>query len=269
MDFDFMEWVSLALRWIHIFAAIMWVGATFFFTWLDGRFTELMQMKGGDSEEKSVWMVHSGGFYRVEKQKAPNVMPKTLHWFKWEAALTWLSGTLLLIYVYYFGGLMVDETMSETTAIFVGVGLLIFSWPVYDALWKSPLGKNEYVGAAVSYALIVLVAYLLNSFMGARAAYLHVGAMLGTLMTANVWSVIIPAQRKMVAALQAGKQPDGTLGERAKGRSKHNTFMVVPVVFMMISNHFPTITYGAEMNWLVLSAMVLVGWGAAKILRRA
>lgn len=266
MDFDFLEWLNLALRWTHIFAGILWIGSTYFFTWLDGRFTELMNAK---SDEKDVWMVHSGGFYRVEKQKAPSVMPKTLHWFKWEAAITWLSGFLLLLYVYYYGGLMVDETMSETTAILVGLAVIIFSWPIYDTLWKSPLGKNEVVGATISYLLIVGLAYGLTFFMGPRAMFLHVGAVLASLMTANVWMIIIPAQRKMVAALTAGKPVDTTLGERAKGRSKHNTFMVMPVVFTMISNHFPTITFGANMNWLVLAVMVLVGFGVAKVVRRA
>lgn len=266
MDFDFMEWTSLALRWIHVFAGILWVGATYFFTWLDGRFTELIEANSGGNDK--VWMVHSGGFYVVEKQKAPKVMPEKLHWFRWEAAITWLSGFLLLVYLYYYGGLMVDDTMNETTAILVGLGSIILSWPVYDFLWKSPLAKNEKVGAAISFVLIVLAAYTLNQFMGPRAAYMHVGAILGTLMTANVWNVIIPAQRKMVAALSSGKEPDLALAHRAKARSKHNTFIVVPVIFLMISNHFPTITYGTNMNWLVLAVMVLVGWGVASIVRR-
>ncbi len=266
MDFDVMEWVSLSLRWIHVFAGIMWVGATFFFTWLDGRFTQMLA--SGDSD-KNVWMVHSGGFYVVEKQKVPKVMPEKLHWFRWEAAITWISGFLLLLYVYYFGGLLVDETMSETTAMIAGLGSIILSWPIYDFLWKSALAKNEKAGAAISFLLIVGAAYFLNHFMGGRAMYLHVGAILGSLMAANVWMIIIPGQRKMVAALAAGKAPDQVLADRAKGRSKHNTFMVIPVVFLMISNHFPTITYGANQNWLVLAVMVLVGWGAALMIRRA
>lgn len=266
MDPDFfLEWLNLALRWIHIFAGIMWVGATFLFTWLDGRFSELMK----EGTERHVYMVHSGGFYVVERQKAPRIVPEKLHWFRWEAAITWISGMLLLAYVYYAGGLMVEEMEKETTAMVAGVGAILLSWPVYDLLWKSRLGADERIGAAISFLLIVGAAYTLNSLMGPRAAYMHVGAMLGTLMAANVWMIIIPAQRKMVAALAEGREPDQTLAARAKARSKHNTFMVVPVVFLMISNHFPTITYGAEMNWLVLALMVLVGWSAAKIIRRA
>ncbi|HXG00843.1 MAG TPA: urate hydroxylase PuuD [Bacteroidota bacterium] len=257
MDLDILEWLNLALRWTHIFAGILWVGTTFFFTWLDGRFAEMSDGKN-TSTEKNVYMVHSGGFYVVEKQKTPHVMPEKLHWFRWEAAVTWLSGMLLLFYLYYVGGLIVEDLEAETWAMLVGIAALVLSWPVYDALWKSPLGRDERVGAVVSFALIVVAAYALNHFMGPRAMYIHVGSMLGTLMAANVWMVIIPAQRQMVAALAEGKEPDQALAARAKGRSKHNTFMVVPVVFLMISNHFPTITYGTEMNWLVLAVMVLV-----------
>lgn len=268
MDLDILEWLNLALRWTHIFAGILWVGTTFFFTWLDGRFAELME-RGDQETDKNVYMVHSGGFYIVQKQTALRIVPEKLHWFRWEAAVTWISGILLLFYLYYFGGLIVEDIEIETTAMLAGAAALILSWPVYDTLWKSPLGKDERVGAAVSFVLIVAAAYTLNSFVGPRAMYIHVGSMLGTLMAANVWMIIIPAQRKMVTALAQGKEPDQALAARAKDRSKHNTFMVVPVVFLMISNHFPTITYGTDMNWLVLAVMVLVGWAAAKLIRRA
>jgi uncharacterized membrane protein len=269
MDLDLLSWLSLAARWIHVFAGILWIGQTYFFTWLDGRFAELMKMEMVNRTDDRVWMVHSGGFYVVEKQNVPTLMPTTLHWFRWEAAITWLSGILLLVYLYYFGGLMADDTMNETTAILVGIGLLIISYPIYDALWRSPLGRDERVGAMVSFALIVLVAFGLTRTMGSRAAYMHVGAMFGTIMAANVWMRILPAQRRMVAALNEGKGLDAALANRAKTSSKHNTFMAMPLVFIMISNHFPTVTYGASWNWVVLSGLVLVGWGAAKIVRRA
>jgi len=145
MEFDLMEWINLALRWTHIFAGIMWVGATFFFTWLDGRFTKLSESKALSDDDKNVWMVHSGGFYVVAKQKSPRVMPERLHWFRWEAAATWFSGLLLLLYLYYHGGLMVEEAMNETAAMLTGLGLIILSWPVYNFLWKSPLARNERV----------------------------------------------------------------------------------------------------------------------------
>lgn len=269
MDFNLSEWLNLIARWIHVFAGIMWIGQTYFFTWLDGRFSEMMGEKGKENPEARVWMVHSGGFYVVEKQKVPTLMPSTLHWFKWEAAITWMSGIFLLVLVYYFGGLMVNEYVSEGKAILVGVGFLLAAWPVYNALWRSPIAKNERVGTAISFALVVLSAYGLAHFIDGRAMYIHIGAMFGTLMTVNVWEVILPAQRKLVAALNAGQTPDLELAHRAKTRSKHNTFMVVPVVFIMISNHFPTASYGTSESWIILSILVLIGWGAAKILRRA
>jgi uncharacterized membrane protein len=269
MDFDLLSWLSLASRWIHVFSGILWIGQTYFFTWLDGRFSELPNTKSGGRTVDRVWMVHSGGFYVVEKQNMPTLIPGTLHWFRWEAAITWLSGIFLLVYLYYFGGLMVDETMDETTAIFAGIGVLILSYPMYDALWRSPLGRDERIGATASFALVVLVSFGLTRIMGSRAAYIHVGAMFGTIMAANVWMRILPAQRKMVAALKEGRELDVALANRAKMSSKHNTFMVMPLVFIMISNHFPTVTYGTSLNWAVLSALVLAGWGAARIVRRA
>jgi len=271
------EWIQLILRWTHVFAGILWVGTTYYFTWLDGRFTELenaAKQPGdkGEAAEKHIWMVHSGGFYVVEKQKNPTVMPGKLHWFKWEAALTWLSGLLLFAMIYYHGKQIVDfedAKMPVVTAMFVSLGLIIAGWVVYDLLWSSKLFANELVGACVSYVLIVATTYGLFHWLSSRAAPIQLGAMLGTIMTANVWMRILPPQRRMVRALNEGRQPDLTEGARAKMRSKHNTFIVIPVVFTMISNHFPTVTYGSRYNWIIVSALVLAGWGAAKVLRRA
>ncbi|MBI1806809.1 MAG: urate hydroxylase PuuD [Ignavibacteria bacterium] len=267
--FNLSEWLNLAARWIHVFAGIMWVGQTYFFTWLDGRFSEMTADNAVKNPDEHVWMVHSGGFYVVGKQPRPQHLPKTLHWFKWEAAMTWLSGITLLILVYYAGGLMVNEHMEENTAIVIGISLIVVSWFIYDMLWRSKLAKREMVGACISYALLVLVSFGLTHIMEGRAAYMHVGAMLGTLMTANVWLRILPAQRTMVAALHEGKEPDLMLAARAKMRSKHNTFMAVPVVFIMISNHYPVTSYGDSWNWVILSVLIVAGWGAAKIIRRA
>lgn len=273
MTFDLNEWLNIAARWIHVFAGIMWVGATYFFTWLDGRFTELEKQASASAAEKKtdehVWMVHSGGFYQVDKQKRPHSIPGKLHWFKWEAMITWLSGIALLILVYYTGGLMVDENMEEATPIIAGIATLILSWPVYDLLWRSKIGRNETAGVIICYILLVGVCYALTTVMEGRAAYMHVGALMGTLMMLNVWMRILPAQRKMVAALTKGEVPDFTLGEQAKMRSKQNTFMAVPVVFIMISNHYPVTSYGDEWNWVILSVMILVGWGIAKLIRKA
>jgi len=269
VDFSIVEWLNLVTRWVHVFAGIMWIGATYFFTWLDGRFTEL---ESRAKEGGNVWMVHSGGFYVVEKQKAPKLMPSTLHWFKWEAATTWLSGVVLITLVYYHGGIMVDTDIADIDTmplVIIGVAGMVLAWPIYSIIWRSPLGRNEMAGAVASFLVTGIVAYVLTHLMSGRAAYMHVGAMFGTVMAVNVWHTIIPAQKKMVAALEQGKSPDPTLSARAKACSKHNTFMAVPVVVIMISSHFPTITYGADMNWLVLMVLVLIGWVAAKVLRRA
>lgn len=268
---DFNIWLDLALRWAHVFAAIMWVGTTFYFTWLDGRFTELEEQSkdAKPGEKQFIWMVHSGGFYAVEKQKIPQLMPATLHWFKWEAALTWITGFLLFGLIFYHGGYLIsleDARIGKGPAIGLSFGMLLGGWAVYDGLWK--FCRNARVGIAISYALIVLTAWISCRYFSGRAAYLQLGAMLGTIMAANVWMRILPAQRRMVAALKAGQPPNLAEGARAKMRSKHNTFIVVPVVFMMISNHYST-TYGSKYNWIILSVMVLVGWVAAKLIRRA
>ena len=270
------EWLNLLFRWFHGFAAILWVGSTYYFTWLDGRFQEEEREAAGeggaagDAGKVEVWMVHSGGFYVVEKRKTPSL--RRLHWFRWEAMMTWLSGTLLLTLVYYMGGGMVDadvRDISVRTAVLFGVGVLVFGWVVYDLLVFSPLGRNEKAFAVVAYALVVGAAYLSTHVLSGRAAYIHVGATFGTIMAANVWMRILPAQRRMIAAVKEGRAPDPAEGARAKLRSKHNTFMVVPAVFTMISNHYPVSTYGHDYNWVILSALVLVGWVAAKIIRRA
>ena len=266
------EWLNLLVRWAHVFTAILWVGQTYFFTWLDGRFAEA-EKAGAEAAGAGdqVWMVHSGGFYVVEKHKAAE-LSRRLHWFRWEAALTWLSGMVLLVLVYYLGGAMVDPDVRELStgaAVGVALGVLAVGWVTYDLLAQSPLGKNEKLFAAVSFLLVVCVSYALTRTLSGRAAFIHVGALFGTIMAANVWMRILPAQRRLVAAAREGRAPDAALAARAKLRSKHNTFIVVPLTFTMISNHFPVTTYGHEYNWLILSALVLAGWVAAKFIRRA
>jgi uncharacterized membrane protein len=262
------EWLNLLLRWFHVFAGILWIGQTWLFTWFEAHFEGPVPPRANVSGE--LWMVHSGGFYVVEKQKTPELLPRTLHWFRWEAALTWLSGLGLLLLVYYAGGLLVDERVADisvATAAAVGLGLLVVAWFVYDALCRTALGRSEAGLAVTGFLLIVAVAFGLTRVLSGRAAYMHVGAMLGTLMAANVWVRILPAQRRMIAAREGGAAPDLALGEQAKLRSKHNTFMVVPLVLIMISNHFPTISYGHRHNWLMLALFVLLGFGAAKLAR--
>jgi uncharacterized membrane protein len=272
-DFNPSEWLNLFVRWFHVFAGILWIGQTWFFTWLDGalRASEAAASPAGASragvreDPPRVWLVHSGGFYTVEKPAVTGVPPR-LHWSRWEAALTWLSGMALLVIVYYAGGILVDASVADISpgaGVAIGLGLLVLSWLVYDGMWRSPVGRSETVFAALSFLMLVAVAYGLTKVFSSRAAYMHVGAMLGTLMAANVWLRIIPAQRQMVAALESGGRLDPALGARAKLRTKHNTYMVLPVVLIMISNHFPVATYGSRYNWLVLGALVLVGWAAA------
>ena len=264
MTFNFSEWANLLVRWVHVFAAILWVGSTYYFTWLDGQ-----MRRGGD---KPVWMVHSGGFYTVVKQKALGVPPGEVHWFRYEALATFISGYLLLNLVYYHGGLMVDPIDPKVTAMqagLVGTAALVIGWIVYDLLVRSPLVKNDPAFAAVGFILIVALAFVLARYISARATYIHIGALFGTIMVLNVWMRILPPQRRMIAAAAKGEPFDTTLAAGAKERSKHNTFLAIPTTFIMISNHFPTATYGNQYAVVVLGALILLGWGAAGILRRA
>ena len=267
------EWLNLIFRWIHVFAGIMWVGTTYYFTWLDARLSEEEKAMAHSGQPAQIWMVHSGGFYVVEKRKVPDLASRTLHWFRWEAGTTWLSGMCLLIVVYYLGGgALIDRDVYDLSllqAVGLGVGVLIVGWIVYDLIMISALARNEKLVAVIFYALLVATAYGLTRVLSGRAAYIHVGAIMGTIMAANVWMRILPAQKKMIAAINAGQKPDDALSAQAKLRSKQNTFMAVPVVFIMLSNHFPGATYGDRYNWAILAILILLGWGAAKFIRRA
>jgi len=266
------EWLNLLLRWTHVFAGIMWVGTTYYFTWLDARLTEEEKAVRATGSAAQIWMVHSGGFYVVEKRKVPDELRRKLHWFRWEAGTTWLSGMALLIVVYYLGGgALIDRDVADISlgaAVGVGVGVLILGWLVYDLLMVSPLGRNEKLFALIAYILVVGTTYGLSRVLSGRAVYIHVGAVFGTIMAANVWMRILPAQRKMIEAIKAGNKPDERLAASAKLRSKQNTFMAVPVVFLMISNHFGGTTTGGY-DWIHLAVLVPLGWLAAKFIRRA
>jgi uncharacterized membrane protein len=265
MDATLSEWLNLLVRWFHVVAGITWIGQTYLFNRLEGRLAAAAREAGGP---EAIWLVHSGGFYVVAKETSPARPPRTLYWFKWESALTWISGFLLLLIVYYGGGLMVTEETGFGQAVAAGLGLLVFSWPIYDGLCRSRLGRSEAGTAVVAFALIVAVAWGLTRFLSGRAAYIHVGAMFGTIMAANVWSLILPTQRRMIALLAEGKRLDPAMESQAMLRTRHNTYLSVPVVFLMLSNHFPTVSYGHAYNWIMLGMLVLLGWAAAHVMRR-
>jgi uncharacterized membrane protein len=262
---DILEWLKAIVRWVHVFAAILWIGQTYLFNWFEKNLetdaTTRPNVMG------SLWMVHGGGFYFVEKQKNPELQPRVLHWFKWESFTTWLSGLVLLVVTYYMGGLLVEPEQSVGLAYACGLGVMVLGWVVYDLLVLSPLGKHNVVVAAIGWVALVALAFGLRKVMSSRAAYIHVGFMVGTIMAANVWMRILPAQRKMIAAAKEGKVPDSALKARGPQRSRHNSYMVVPLVFIMISNHYPTISYGNDYSWAILGGVLLVGWVAAKIMR--
>jgi uncharacterized membrane protein len=194
-------------------------------------------------------------------------MPRALYWFRWGAAYTWATGFLLLGIVYYMGGVAIDEGQSNGVATAVGVLSLFVAWIIYDLLWKQ-MAKREQVGAAVSFVLIAAVAFGLNEVMSGRSLFIHVGAIFGTIMASNVWMRIWPNQRKIIAAAKAGTPPPDGVAPLAALRSKHNTYMSVPLIFFMISSHFPTVAYGdnPQWRWVYASVFVAIGWGITKLL---
>jgi uncharacterized membrane protein len=255
------DWANLLLRWAHFIAGIAWIGSSFYFIWLDRALTKPEQARPG--VEGDLWMVHSGGFYQVEKRRpGPGEVPAVLHWFKWEAMLTWITGISLLVLVYYLSGAyLLDPSVSgigRGTAVALGIGLLVFGWLIYDALWRSPLARRPVVATGISLILLAAVTVFLCRLLSGRAAFMHVGSLLGTIMVANVWMRILPAQHQMLAATRAGRPADFTLGERAKQRSVHNSYMTFPLLFIMLSNHFPA-TYASPLNWLVLLLLFVAG----------
>jgi uncharacterized membrane protein len=269
-----LEWTQLVLRWFHVAAAITWIGQTYLFNWMERHMRPPLPGAAASSRATSageLWMVHGGGFWRLEKLMVPEQMPQNLLWFKWEAGLTWISGMLLLVvHFYVVQGLLVDPEppVPHGPAVAIALGALGASLIVYNAvmMW-TPLGRNELVAAATGIALVMAAAYALGRVMSERAAYIHVGAMLGTIMVANVWLRIIPTQKALIAARNAGRQPDLARAARAKRSSKHNSYMSVPVILLMISNHFPSATYGHRNAWAILGGLTLVGFVGQRFFR--
>ncbi len=263
MDGIILDWLNLILRWAHIVVGIAWIGSSFYFMWLDAHLEE--PATADDEVEGQLWMVHSGGFYRVDKiTVAPKVMPRTLHWFKWEAGWTGITGFLLLAVVYYLGSeaFLIDPDVSNITkidAVAIGVGTVIIGWVLYDTLYMSRWGqKNGTIAAAVAFLGLCGSAFFLTNFLSGRGAYVHMGALMGLIMVLNVWVRIIPGQQNLVNARKAGTEPDPIYGIRAKQRSVHNNYMTLPVVFVMMSSHYPE-TFGHPYNWAALIVLFIIG----------
>ena len=266
MEAYVLEWLNVLGRWFHLIAGIAWIGASFYFVWLD---SHLRAPRYPDEAERlgiggEVWALHGGGFYRAQKfAVAPPELPEPLHWFKWEAYTTWLSGMFMLGLIYYASAevYLIDRSVADLgkpASIAIGLAFLAGGWIVYDLLCRSPLGRREPILAAVMLALCTVAAYALTHLFSGRGAYIHFGGMLGTIMTANVFFVIMPGQREMVKARVDGRAPDPVHGARGKQRSVHNTYFTLPVLFTMISNHYALFT-NAKWNWLVLMAIALAG----------
>ncbi len=260
------EWLHLLVRWAHVIAGIMWIGDSFLFMWLDSHLSQPTKPREG-TVVGELWMTHSGGFYEVIKRKSlqPNELPPTLYWFKWESYSTWITGFLLLAIVYWLQGAsyLIDSSVLALTqgqAVALSAGLLVAAVVVYDGLARTPLVGNLRAFGLLGLGLISATAYGLSHVFSGRGAFLHVGAMLGTIMASNVFFRIIPAQRAMIAATEQGKPVDTSLGLRAKARSTHNHFLTLPVLFTMLSNHFPS-TYGSAAPWAVLACLVTFGVG--------
>jgi uncharacterized membrane protein len=257
------EWLDLLVRWLHVIAAIAWIGSSFYFIALDNH---LRPPKDEADSERGVggeaWEIHGGGFYQVQKYRvAPRTLPEPLHWFKWEAYTTWLSGFALLIVLYYVNAntYLIDKSVADLRAwqaIAISIALLVAAWIVYDGLCR--LIPNDLALGGVLLVLVTLAAWGISHLFAGRAEYIQIGAMLGTMMAGNVFFVIIPAHWELIRAKEAGREPDAAAGLRAKQRSVHNNYLTLPVVFTMISNHFP-ITYGHSYSWLILVALLVIG----------
>lgn len=256
------EWLSLILRWLHVIAGIGWIGSSFYFIHLDLSLKHREGLPGGVKGE--AWQVHGGGFYHMIKYMvAPARMPDGLTWFKWEAYATWLSGFALLVLVYYLGAelYLIDKSvmdLSAPMAAAVAFASLAAAWLSYEALCRSPLGKNETALALTGYVFLVALTYGFTHVFSGRGAFTQIGALIGTIMVANVFVVIIPNQRKIIADLVAGRDPDPALGEAGKQRSVHNNYLTLPVVFLMISNHYPLL-YATRYNWLIVAIVLAIG----------
>ena len=258
----FWDWLGFAARWLHVVTAIAWIGSSFYFIALDLGLKKHDRLPEGAHGEE--WQVHGGGFYHVQKYLvAPAALPEHLTWFKWESYATWLSGFVLLAIVYYAGAdlYLIDRNVLDVpvwAAVLLSVGSLALGWVLYDQLCKSPLGGNDTALMIVLYGVLVAMAWGYTQLFSGRAAFLHLGAFTATIMSANVFLIIIPNQKIVVADLKAGRRPDPKYGRIAKTRSLHNNYLTLPVIFLMLSNHYP-LAYATEFNWVIASLVFLIG----------
>lgn len=257
------DWLSLFIRWFHVIAGVAWIGASFYFIWLDNSLREPPKWKKDKGIKGDLWAVHGGGFYEVAKyQYGPEKIPETLHWFKWEAYTTWISGMLLLVLVYYFGAsaYLIDPSVKQLEplqAIGMGIGVILAGFILYEFACRSRLANYPILFALLLLILLSVASWLTTEWFSGRGAYIHVGALIGTIMAGNVFLKIIPAQRLMVEAVTNKQDINPEWGQAAKLRSVHNNYLTLPLLFVMISNHYP-MTYQHPQNWLVLIAICIV-----------
>ncbi|MBI6551249.1 urate hydroxylase PuuD [Pseudomonas sp. LY-1] len=258
MEAHLLEWLNLSVRWVHMITGVAWIGASFYFVWLENN---LNRVNPKDGLSGDLWAIHGGGIYHLEKYKlAPPTMPDNLHWFKWEAYFTWMSGVALLCMVFYLNPtlylLAPGSSLSGTEGVLLGIGSLLAGWFIYSFLCDSALGKRPALLGLTLFVLLIAAAYGFSKVFSGRGAYLHVGAIIGTIMVGNVFRIIMPAQRALVAAIAQNRTPDPTLPAKGLLRSRHNNYFTLPVLFIMISNHFPS-TYGSQYNWLILAGIAV------------
>ena len=263
MEAYFLEWLNLFFRWFHVIAGVAWIGASFYFVWLDNSLENPPQWKKDKGIGGDLWAIHGGGFYEVAKYKlGPEAMPQNLHWFKWEAYTTWLTGMVMLWIIYYVGAesFLIDNSkleLSQWEAIGLGMGFIAVGFAVYEILVKTPLRHKDGAFGLVLFAFLTFMAWLADQLFSDRGAYIHVGALIGSIMAGNVFFGIMPSQRALVEAVQRGEAPDPKYGAFAKLRSTHNNYLTLPLIFIMISNHYP-MTYSHEYGWAVLAAIIFI-----------
>ena len=256
------EWLELSLRWAHLTVGIAWIGASFYFNWLENRL--IRQQSVNPSIEGDLWAIHGGGFYHVQKYEvAPDELPAQLHWFKWEAYFTWFTGLALLALIFYGNAnvYLLDQSVAQLApwqGITIGVATLAISWIFYDLMCRSAFAERHLLLALIIFTYFCLLAILLCNTFSGRGAYIHVGSAIGTVMVLNVMAVIVPSQKSLVRAMQTGGERDAALGRAGLTRSRHNNYLTLPVLFIMISSHYPS-TFSSSWNWLILIGIAVAG----------